>query len=163
MTEAKWLHCTEPREMLAALHEIVGEFGCVSCSCWRVRCVQGEGFCPAYRKLRLFTLDCCLRLRSLLPNPVCEGAIQALGEYLEGESGEADYAEAAAVFDAVRRRRFPKAETPDDGAWNALYCSVHRRWGSPFVPSSFSPFWLTPAVVRSQYEHPRRGRLRAEG
>jgi hypothetical protein len=132
MTEAEWLTCTEPREMLAALHEIVGESRCVSCSCWRIHCVQKAGFCPAYRKLRLFTLDCCLRLRSLLPNPVCEAAIQALGEYIEEESSVADYTEAATVFDTVRRKRFPKTETPDDGAWNALYCSIHRKWREEF-------------------------------
>jgi hypothetical protein len=132
MTEAEWLACEDPRKMLEALRGIAATHEFTSCSCLQVRCLRGAGFCPAYRKLRLFTLDCCLRLWPLLPHPVCGAAIQALGRYIEGERSEADFSDAVAAFDTARRQRFPKYETPDDGAWNALYCSVHRRWTEEF-------------------------------
>jgi hypothetical protein len=132
MTEAEWRACAEPRQMLAALREVAATHGLGTCSCLRVHCRRNTGVCPSYRKLRLFTLDCCLRVRSLLPHPVCEAAIQTLANSLEAAGDRAEYDDAVAAFDTVRRQRFPKPEAPDDGAWNALYCSVHRRWGEEF-------------------------------
>ena len=64
----------------------------------------------------------------LLPDPVCQKALRALEEYIEGATDLATYLSAYTQFDLTRRSRFPKFTTPDDDAWLALYCAVHRRW-----------------------------------
>jgi hypothetical protein len=37
--------------------------------------------------------------------------------------------------------------TPDDGAWNALYCTVHRRWLEPFDEHYAQDRWRIAGVV----------------
>jgi hypothetical protein len=51
-----------------------------------------------------------------------------LEHYIEGVIDEGSYLNVYLEFDRTRRSRFPKWPTPDDGAWNALYCAVHRKW-----------------------------------
>jgi hypothetical protein len=89
----------------------------------------------------------------LLPDLVCTTAIQALGEYLEDEIGRSDYDNAAAAFDLVRRQRFPKHTTPDDGAWNALYCSVHRKWREEFDDTFAERRWELADTVSLDAMH----------
>jgi hypothetical protein len=129
MDEREWLACDDPRPMLRFLGEGTGGWRSLSCSCCRTDCGRrGAGPCPAYRKLRLFACACCRRLLELLPDPVCLPALEEAERHAEGLAGLPEFADAAYAFDSRRRARFPKYATPDDGAWNALYCTVHRKW-----------------------------------
>ncbi len=126
--EKQWLECRDPVKMLKFLTEKPAKPGWLSCTCCLACCEQETGFCPAYRKLRLYAAACCHRIIHLLPDPVCGKALSALEDYIEGEIDKTSYLAKYEAFDTVRRSRFPKYPTTDDGAWNALYCAVHRRW-----------------------------------
>jgi hypothetical protein len=106
MTEAEWLACADPQLMLQMLSGKEAERGGLACGCCQVRCVQRAGFCPAYRKLRLFACACCLRIMHLLPEPVCQNAVQALEQYIDGAIKFGPYQRAYAKFDNTRRARF---------------------------------------------------------
>jgi hypothetical protein len=80
------------------------------------------------RKLRLVACACCRRVLPLLPDLACWIALAAAEDYADGALELRAYLRAAHAFDSIRRARFPKTPTPDDGAWNAVYCTVHRRW-----------------------------------
>jgi hypothetical protein len=129
MDEAAWLACNDPRLMLEFLRETAGEWRFVTCACCRAKCVRSGGVCPAYRKLKLYACGCCRRVLSMLPEPECLAALEAAERYADGDLDEAQCSSIAHVFD-TKRRSCKKYGTPDDGAWNALYCAVHRRWQS---------------------------------
>jgi len=148
MTEAEWLACTEPEAMLTFLRNHAVKPGCLTCKCCRVGCRQQVGFCPAYRKLRLFACACCHRILHLLPAAVCQEAVRALERYIEGVIDEESYLDAYREFDRTRRSRFPKwPHTPDDGAWNALYCAVHRKWLERFDEELAEDRWRIATVI----------------
>src|SRR5688572_22233091 len=128
MTEEQWSIIVDPQAMLTFLQDSASPVGQLSCRCCRVRCSGRVGICPTYRKLRLLTIACCSRIMHVLTDSVCQAAFLALTHFVEQEIDANSYANAVTEFDQVRRRRYPKYETPDDGAWNALYCSVHRKW-----------------------------------
>ena len=132
MTEAEWLACADPIQLLKMLPTIITDHGFSFCSCCRVRCRRSVRFCQFYRKLRLLTLGCCRRIQSFLPHTVCVAVTNALEEYLENESEVEAYFDAVSAFDITRGARYPKSRTQDDSAWNALYCSVHRKWTEHF-------------------------------
>src|SRR5690349_8870462 len=84
MTEDEWLACTDLEAMVAFLQDKGAEQAGLSCTCCRVRCRKRSGFCPAYRKLRLFSCACCRRILDLLPHPVCRQAVRSVEDYIEG-------------------------------------------------------------------------------
>ncbi len=141
MTEDEWLNCIDSVPILTFLQNKGAEQGWLSCTYCRVRCSQQMGFCPAYRKLRLVSCACCHRILSLLPALVCRNVLRALEDYLEGATDLTSYVRAYHEFDQTRRSRFPKDATPDDGAWNALYCAVHRKWLEHFDKGSAKDRW----------------------
>jgi hypothetical protein len=147
VTEAKWLGCTDPQPMLTFLRAKAAEQGCLSCTCCRVRCSRQGAVCPTYRKLRLFGCACCHRVLYLLPDPVCQKAERALADYIEGVIDEASYLRITGDFDQTRRRRFPKVAAPEDDAWNALYCAVHRRWLEHFDEHFAEYRWQLAMVI----------------
>jgi hypothetical protein len=51
-----------------------------------------------------------------------------LEDFIEGAIDSASYLHITKDFDRTRRSRFPKCHTPDDDAWQAVYCAVHRWW-----------------------------------
>jgi hypothetical protein len=106
-----------------------------------------SGVCPAYRKLRLFACTCCRRILHRLPDPVCRAAVDALNDLIEGKIDEATYLQAYLRFNTTRRGRFPKYATPDDEAWNAVYCAVHRRWQKHFDEHYAEDRWRYAARV----------------
>jgi hypothetical protein len=59
---------------------------------------------------------------------VCRPPVEAAEQYTDGTAEESVWVDVAGTFDTTRRRRFPKEATQDDGAWGAVYCTVHRRW-----------------------------------
>src|SRR5262249_14655075 len=122
----------------------------LSCVCCRTVCELRGGLCPAYRKLRLFAVACCRRVLHLLPDAVCLRAIEAAEQYIEGALTERDCQVGAHAFDLVRRKRFPKFETPDDGAWPAVYCACHRRWEARFDEPRAKERWQIAVVVAGE-------------
>jgi len=66
MTEAEWLACNDPKKMLKSLGGKAGN-----------------------RKLRLFAVACCNRLRSALADPLCEKLIDLAERFADGETAEA--------------------------------------------------------------------------
>jgi hypothetical protein len=147
MTEAEWLNSTDLEAMLAFLQDKGPEQGWLSCSCWRVRCRQQRGFCPAYRKFRLFSHAYCQRVMHLLPHPDCQKVLGILADYIEDATELTSYEAAYSAFDQTRRSRFPKGATAGDGAWNALYCAVHRRWLERYDDYYASDRWRVVSVV----------------
>ena len=149
MTEAGWLACTDTLAMLELLRDRDPELRPESCNCCCTRCLRRGGFCPAYRKLRLFAWACCLRVMHLLPDPVCHLALAAAEQHADGALGEEEFIRVAAEFDTKRRRRFPRPNGPaaDDYAWNALYCTVHRRWRSCYDDTPATDRWGMAATV----------------
>jgi hypothetical protein len=77
MTEAEWLACTEPREMLEAL--------------------QAGGLLPE-RKARLFAAACCRRIWPLLDEGPARRAVEVAERYADGRADEVELA--GAVLDA---------------------------------------------------------------
>jgi hypothetical protein len=137
VTENEWNACTDPEAMLSFLHDSGTARGWCSCSCCRVRCRRGKACCPTYRKLRLFSCACCQRILHFLPD-VANKVLGELESFIEG----AGYTEAPFTeFDQARRSRYPKERTPDDGAWTALYCALHRRWSEPYDESFAAERW----------------------
>jgi hypothetical protein len=120
----------------------------LSCVCCRTECERRSGLCPAYRKLRLFALACARRVLPLLPDGVCKPAVAAAELYADGMVEAAASVRAAIAFDSVRRSRFPKEATPDDEAWNAVYCAVHRRWQARFDDVAWDRWRLAGGVAR---------------
>jgi hypothetical protein len=147
MTEAEWLACTDLKAMVTFLRDRDAQQAGLSCACCWVRCRTGRGFCPAYRKLRLFSGACCCRILDLLPDPVCRQAVRSLEDYIEGRMELASYLRTYEEFDQTRRARFQKARTADDMAWNTLYGAVHRRWLEHFDDILVEERWLIALVV----------------
>jgi hypothetical protein len=135
VTEAEWLAATDPAPMLEFLRDQGAASGIFSCGCCRVHCVRVHRrqrvrvHCPSYRKLRLFASACCQRILHLLPHVVCRTAAESLERYIErGAVHQTSYRRAVDEFDRVRRARYPSMSPPNDDAWTALYCAVHRYW-----------------------------------
>jgi hypothetical protein len=147
-----WLACDDPRPMLMALGRALGEglgrWRSVSCTCCRTACARREaGPCPAYRKLRLFACACCRRVLGLLTDPVCLPALEQTERHADGLAEMLEYLDAVSSFDARWRARHLKYTTPEDAAWNALYCTVHRKWLDDFDDNFAGRRELVVAVV----------------
>jgi hypothetical protein len=81
MTEAEWLACTDPREMLEAL--------------------QAGGLLPE-RKARLFAAACCRRIWGLLPEGEWgRGAVELAERFAGGQASEADLEAARTATEAA--------------------------------------------------------------
>src|SRR5438477_2952131 len=101
MTEADWLACTDPREMLEAL--------------------QAGGLLPE-RKARLFAAACCRRVFPLMPDGRSRHAVTACELYADGlasrrdlvaarsEAGEAARALGAAALSLERNKGLAAAQ-----------------------------------------------------
>jgi hypothetical protein len=74
MTEAEWLACARPHDMLNLL----------------------KSKNPSARKLRLFSSACCRRIRSFLENARCLHLIETSDRYADGLASEAELEEAGA-------------------------------------------------------------------
>ena len=132
MTEQEWAACGDPQKMLECLQTLSSGSAFLTCTCCRVKCQRKPVACPAYRKLRLFSHDCCRRILHLLPDPACRDAVDALEGSIEGTIDEGTYLHAYLRFDRIRRAQYPGAVTPADEAWTAVYCAVHRHWREQF-------------------------------
>jgi hypothetical protein len=80
MTESEWLACTDPREMLAALH--------------------AAGLLPE-RKARLFAAACCRRIWPPLEEGPARRAIEVAERYADGKADEGELAGAVSDADAT--------------------------------------------------------------
>ena len=80
MTESEWLACTDPREMLAALH--------------------AAGLLPE-RKARLFAAACCRRVWHLLDEGPARTAVEAAERYSDGGADDGELAGAVSDADAT--------------------------------------------------------------
>lgn len=126
MTEADWLACDEPREMLDCLRDRAGA-----------------------RKLRLFAVACCRRVWESIPPGVARRAVEEAERFADGlvSPGERDgllrsmVAEAgaegsllAALGDGTERLRSFRDETTSAGEMAAWTLDV--RWQFPWVVAS---------------------------
>jgi hypothetical protein len=147
MNEPEWMAYTDLEAMVTFLRDGgAGQTG-LSCACGRVRCRTGRGFCPAYRKLRLFSCACCCRILEMLPDRTCQEAVRSLEDYIEGRMEPASYLRAYEDFDRARRARYPMDATVDDRAWTALYYAVHRRWLESFDDDFAGDRWRIARFV----------------
>jgi hypothetical protein len=67
MTEAEWLDCTDPKLMLEFLRGKASE-----------------------RKLRLFAVGCCRRVRGLLTSEKSRKAVEVAERYVDGQTGQSE-------------------------------------------------------------------------
>jgi hypothetical protein len=71
-----------------------------------------------------------------------------LEDFIEGAMVLNSYLRITQEFDFARRGRFPQFNwTPEDDAWNALYCAVHRRWLEASDETLAVHRWRTATVV----------------
>jgi hypothetical protein len=99
------------------------------------------------RKLRLAACAFSRRVLPHLTERVCWLAIEAAEQYADGALDKQTYLAIARNFDMNRRARFPKTRTPEDSAWNAVYCAVHRRWESEHDSYYAKERWQLAAAV----------------
>jgi hypothetical protein len=78
---------------------------------------------------------------------VCLPALEAAEQYADGLLDEKTCVGAASTFDGIRRSRFPKYPTPDDEAWRAVYCAVHRRWETRYDKTLARDRWRLAGVA----------------
>ena len=131
MTEEQWLSSTDPTPMLEFLGDKASD-----------------------RRLRLFVCACCRSVLPLLPEPSCRLAVEAAEQYADRALDKPAYLGVAHAFDRIRRARFPKTATPDDGAWNAVYCAVHRRWEAEHDYYARERWRLAAAAARDAARSP---------
>jgi hypothetical protein len=164
MTEAEWLACTDPHQMVRFLK-------------------YGKG---SDRQLRLFGCACCRQVWDLLTEECFRDAVEIAEQFADGQVGSSELAEARGVCEAsLDRKKLASVMDPRDRTFVAAFsCTrnpraaargplgvftdeTQRRWelqllrdifGNPFRPVSVDPFWLTPSVVavaRTIYEDRR--------
>jgi hypothetical protein len=99
MTEAEWAACGDPDKMLAHLLGRRAGPGLRLFALLGFRRNQGpEGECRASdRKLRLYTVACCLRIRSLLPDQRSRNALEVSARYADERASEEDLRAAQAA------------------------------------------------------------------
>lgn len=142
MTETEWRACPDPWRMVQFVRDAGYAAANLGCRCCRFNCAQRPGLCPAYRKLRLLAVACAGRGLQLLTDPVCAPALAEVEDVIEGHvTPPPVYTPAGITFDRVRRARFPKPPYQDDGAWNAIYCTIHRRWAALYDESFAEYRW----------------------
>jgi hypothetical protein len=168
MTEAEWLTCTDPEEMLEAVSDGASE-----------------------RKLRLFAVACCRRIWHLLEDERCRQAVEIAETALDRKrksrgdlarieklivavQGSHEYGDAAsdnalcaveylrwggesagwAAGKAAEAMAFDK-EDNDGPTWDeavtdeqGIQCHLLRCiLGNPFRPATMNPTWLTTTVT----------------
>jgi hypothetical protein len=175
VTEAEWLGCTDPQEILFFMWDDV-----------------------SLRKLRLFAAASCRRVWHLLRDPRSRRAVEEAERYADGlatrEQMDAAYEGARGAHVALLQEDGPASEvavacaveraamTPHGGeprlaAWGparvivrrgpdgeaaAQVALLHEVFGNPFRPTAFKPAWLTDTVrklARAIYEQRAFGRL----
>lgn len=163
MTEAEWLVCAEPRDMVWALRGRVN-----------LKLKRNE------RKLRLFGVACCRRIWHLLDDDLARRAVAAADLYADGHG---QLAEMLALSEALGRPEYlhvtrwtavrvvssrkptytfmsgywdgpdaltahalgtPEAENAERVVQSHLLRDI---FGNPFRPVSFSPVWRTDTAV----------------
>lgn len=164
MTEAEWLACDDPREMIGrVLHS------------------------ASARKLRLFAVVCCRCSRQLLLNSDHRRAVDLAERFADGHATEKElsktyrrantfalelyqhfeseramrrWSEATAVLNAthVVTRNYHMSDYAADAAWHIhraahrnpnprLIALLHDIFGNPFRPVALDPAWLTSDVL----------------
>lgn len=165
MTEAEWLTCGDPNEMLGVL---------------RVPTLQAP---LPERKSRLFGLACCERIRHLITDPRSQCALEVVARYADGAATTDElYAAFDPAFDvaaelaergdvglsAFKQAAFAVSDAchPDElaesVAANAAEAAalvgmpdeslvhvtlVRDIFGNPFRPAAFDPAWRTSDVA----------------
>src|SRR5690348_15334716 len=97
MTEAEWLACTDPDRMLRQLLGRGTAGGLLALFGLRRERGQDWQYRASERKLRLFAVTCCSRLRSLLRDERSWNAVQASAAYADGKVGEEELRAAQAA------------------------------------------------------------------
>jgi hypothetical protein len=152
MTEAEWLTCTDPREMLESLER------------------------ASDRKLRLFACGCCRLVWHLLTDGRSRRAVEAAERYADGAISERELEEAAdTAYDAYTEAKVADGYAPDSDlppeeaghipfvaysttteadftsdwalslGWDdrGAQCDLLRCvFGNPFLPVTVAPSWL---------------------
>jgi len=104
MTEAEWLACTHPAEML-----------------------QGLGRRPSKRKRRLFVCAACRHIWHLIPDKRSRSAVLVAERFADGLAGSDELTVARAEAAVVLKEQ--KSQRSKEWASRACYCSVLKRSG----------------------------------
>jgi hypothetical protein len=138
MTEAQWLACTDPDRMLQQLLGRGTTGGLLALFGFRRDRGPEWHYRASERKVRLFAVNCCSRIRSLLLDERSWNAVQACAAYADGQAGEQQLRAAQAAAWAATQ-----ANTP--GIF-AEYVSVA---GGSGTPTGKSQFWAARAAAEA--------------
>jgi hypothetical protein len=94
MTEAEWLACGEPEQVLKLLD-------------WRTR----------NRKMRLFACACCRQIWEILTQTECRTAIEVVERALEGTASEREVQQAVEAAMQIADDAFDGSRAPDASAY----------------------------------------------
>jgi hypothetical protein len=187
MTEAEWLVCADPEQMLEFL----------------VPRERSRGFRISNRKARLFEVACCRRIWSLIPDGPCREAVLVAERFADGEATDRERRAAAnaarigypgnliainaghaallttektsgkkfffgGAASAVAHAASPRGPKFDLEIYQAAMSAERKSqtelarcvFGNPFRSVFINPAWITPdvrAVARTIYEEHRFG------
>lgn len=166
MTQAEWLSCDDPEEMLKSLRDRASD-----------------------RKLRLFAVACCRHLLGQVSvNPWDREAVDVAERYADGEVSDVELRDAAeaTTSDWTAAYACAEAASPEGGVNSAIYAAdnaaheagehaaslvdangdhpafaagraaeheaqvdlIHCIFGNPFHPVTIDPAWLVPCIVK---------------
>ena len=131
MTEAEWLTCTDPEEMLDFVFEQTSR-----------------------RRIELYTSGCYRSVWHLLPDERFRRQMDMRDRYFDGLATETELDEAIKAGDEVPHQVCL-------AAWDSIRPQtqvqiLHDLFGNPFRPVAIDPSWRMPAVVNlaeTIYEH----------
>jgi hypothetical protein len=145
MTEAEWLHCREPDEMLSHLRH------------------RKPPIRPTERKLRLYGCACCRRIWPKLMNPLDRQIVEGVERFVDGSATKAEFAAILAAAEQDYRREIAQRGDPRD--WldsGRVAVSYLTEWKTERNSTEFLMTWLHRYCSASVPRRNTRGEKRQQ-